>query len=126
MKRRLSQALLLSAMVVSLSASSVVPVKGHSETIETGVAAQKEPMRKNSSIGNGASDVFYELLPNMFQASVVKRNEYSEILNSVNEHEIINKDTKTTIDDFTLIGKTNKKLHCIFNRSKNVFDCDIA
>ena len=38
----------------------------------------------------------------------------------------INKDTKATIDDFTLIGKTNKKLHCIFNRSKNVFDCDIA
>ena len=118
MKRRLSQALLLSAMVVSLSASSVVPVKGHSETIETGVAAQKESTRKNSSIGNGVSDVFYELLPNMFQASVVKRNEYSEILNSVNEYEIINNEVNSAIvkmgeEMSTIESITDKKEYLI-------------
>ena len=42
MKKRLVQALLLSAMMVSLSVSSVVPEKGHDEIIETDVAAQTE------------------------------------------------------------------------------------
>lgn len=42
MKRRLVQALLLSVMMVSLSASSVAPVEGQIDNIETDVAAQTE------------------------------------------------------------------------------------
>ena len=84
----------------------------------------KDPMT-NSIISAFWSNKDVEL----FKSKIVK------IINTVpsnykeefkNSKFFINKDTKATIDDFTLIGKTNKKLHCIFNRNKNVFDCDIA
>ena len=34
--------------------------------------------------------------------------------------------TKANINDFTLIGKTGKKLHCIFNPTNNKFSCSIT
>ena len=50
MKKRLVQALLLSAMMVSLSVSSVVPEKGHDEIIKTDVAAQEETTNLTAGI----------------------------------------------------------------------------
>ena len=50
MKRRLVQALLISVMMVSLSAPSVAPQQGHEEIIETGVAAQTETTKELKSI----------------------------------------------------------------------------
>lgn len=60
MKKRLIQALLLSAMLVSLSAS-VAPVKGHKEIIETDVAAQIESTKelKNISLYSGFCKSIY-------------------------------------------------------------------
>ena len=62
MKKRLVQALLLSAMMVSLSVSSVVPEKGHDEIIETDVAAQTETTELKNMPLSGVSNAIYNSL----------------------------------------------------------------
>ena len=61
MKKRLVQALLLSAMMVSLSVSSVVPEKGHDEIIKTDVAAQEETTNLTAGITKVMMEHTHEL-----------------------------------------------------------------
>ena len=61
MKKRLVQALLLSAMMVSLSVSSVVPEKGHDEIIKTDVAAQEETTNLTAGITKVMMECTHEL-----------------------------------------------------------------
>ena len=61
MKKRLVQALLLSAMMVSLSVSSVVPEKGHDEIIETDGAVQEETTNLTAGITKVMMEYTHEL-----------------------------------------------------------------
>ena len=61
MKKRLVQALLLSAMMVSLSVSLVVPEKGHDEIIKTDVAAQEETTNLTAGITKVMMEHTHEL-----------------------------------------------------------------
>ena len=61
MKKRLVQALLLSAMMVSLSVSSVVPEKGHDEIIKTDVAVQEETTNLTAGITKVMMECTHEL-----------------------------------------------------------------
>ena len=70
MKKRLVQALLLSAMMVSLSVSSVVPEKGHDEIIKTDVAVQEE----TTNLTAGITKVMMEELAKEFTFKKEKNN----------------------------------------------------
>ena len=61
MKKRLVQALLLSAMMVSLSVSSAVPEKGHDEIIKTDVAVQEETTNLTAGITKVMMECTHEL-----------------------------------------------------------------
>ena len=61
MKKRLVQALLLSAMMVSLSVSSSVPEKGHDEIIKTDVAVQEETTNLTAGITKVMMEHTHEL-----------------------------------------------------------------
>ena len=61
MKKRLVQALLLSAMMVSLSVSSVVPEKGHDDIIKTDVAVQEETTNLTAGITKVMMEHTHEL-----------------------------------------------------------------
>ncbi len=93
MKKRLVQAILLSAMIVSLSASSVAPIEGHNDTIETDVAAQVETTDTVLGQNMIVSPFTYDLT-DYLQPSITKRDEeklcklqdtgYKVIYNEVN------------------------------------------
>ena len=78
MRKKLVQALLLFAIMVSLSASSAAPLQGHDEEIETDVAAQTKTTNKN--LYAGVTKSTYEI-----SALYVKQNELGISLSSQKE-----------------------------------------
>ena len=96
MKKRIVQALILSATMVYLG-MPVVPVKGHEEIIKTDVAAQKDSTETELVLTSGVTSVVYDLINNTQQVSVVKREENSCETKINDEYAIINNEVNNAI-----------------------------
>lgn len=97
MKKRLVQALLLSAILVYLSAS-VVPEKGHDEIIKTDVAAQEESTELSNKLLSGVSNITYTSLEYSLQATVTEQ-ENNTICESGSNYESIDDEVNNAITE---------------------------
>lgn len=97
MKKRIVQTLLLSVIMVSLSASAA-PSYGAEFTKQTDVAAQIETTKKENTLYAGVSNEINDMFDYYSEATIVKREDENLCeSNNVNEYEIIDNEVNLAI-----------------------------